>query len=158
MSRHYGKWSGEPEEPMTKATINVLNELAANLQYSTNHSAGLDLVAVCPPHLVYIDPGDCKMIPTGISLNLLPDQVAFLFPRSGLGINKGIVLRNGTGVIDADYKGELMICLENKGDMPFPVNPGDRIAQLVITNFQRVANVTIVEKERGAGGFGSTGT
>lgn len=158
MSRHYGKWSGEPEEPMTKATINVLHELAANLQYSTTHSAGLDLVACVNPYETEMRPGEHVLVSAGISLNLLPDQVAFIFPRSGLGIRNGIVLRNGTGVIDADYKGELKVCLQNNGSVSYIVDPGERIAQLVITNFQRIANVTVIEKERGTGGFGSTGT
>ena len=152
MSSNYGKWSGEPEEPMTKATINVLRDEAKALQYSTSHSAGLDLVACHVNGPIYIPVGANATIHTGISLNLLPDQVAFIFPRSGLGIKYGIVLRNGTGVIDADYKGEVMVCLQNNGTADYLVDAGERIAQLVITKFERVANVTVVNKERGTDG------
>ena len=96
-------------------------------------------------------------IHSGVSLNLLPDQVAFIFPRSGLGIKYGVVLRNGTGVIDADYKGEIMVCLQNNGNTDYLVDANERIAQLVITKFERLANVKVVDVERGTGGFGSTG-
>ncbi len=139
------------------ATVNVIRDEAKALQYSTEHSAGLDLVACVPKNLVFIEPGDYAIVPTGITLDLLPHQVAFIFPRSGLGINYGIVLRNGTGVIDADYKGEVMVALKNDGDSPYLVNTGDRIAQLVITNFDRFENVTVKETVRGTDGFGSTG-
>jgi dUTP pyrophosphatase len=140
------------------ATVNVIRDEAKALQYSTEHSAGLDLVACVPKNLVFIEPGDYAVVPTGITLDLLPHQVAFIFPRSGLGINYGIVLRNGTGVIDADYKGEVMVALKNDGNSPYLVNTGDRIAQLVITNFDRFENVTVKEAVRGTGGFGSTGS
>jgi dUTP pyrophosphatase len=141
---------------MTEATINILRKEAENVQYST-HSAGLDLVACYSGTPMRIPVSGNITIPTGISLNLLPDQVAFIFPRSGLGIKYGIVLRNGTGVIDADYKGEIMVCLQNNGTADYLIDINERIAQLVITKFERAANVKVVSVERGTGGFGSTG-
>ena len=142
---------------MTEATINILREGAKGVQYSTAHSAGLDLVACYVDKPMRIPAGGHMTIHSGISLNLLPDQVAFIFPRSGLGIKHGIVLRNGTGVIDADYKGEIMVCLQNDGNTDYLVDANERIAQLVITKFERLANVKVVDAERGTGGFGSTG-
>lgn len=107
---------------------------------------------------VVIYPDQNLTFQTGLTLELDDDQVALIYARSGLGIKNGITLRNGTGVIDADYKGELMICLVNTSDKPFTVENGMRVAQLVITKFERFDNVKIEEKVRGEDGFGSTGT
>ena len=140
------------------AKINVIREGARLPSYATTHSAGLDL-AVCMEHShVVIYPDQNLTFQTGLTLELDDDQVALIYARSGLGIKNGITLRNGTGVIDADYKGELMICLVNTSDKPFTVENGMRVAQLVITKFERFDNVKIEEKVRGEDGFGSTGT
>lgn len=164
MTTKFGTWDGEPELEVQeiqhifvpRAKIKVLHETAANLQYATTHSAGLDLVS-CEDTLI-LSPGSHATINSGVSLELLSHQVAFIFSRSGLGIKHGVTLRNGTGVIDADYKGPLLICLKNDGTDEVVINKGDRIAQLVITDFQRVHNVQVIQKERGTDGFGSTGT
>lgn len=141
------------------ARVNVLRPGAAALAYATAHSAGLDLVACLPNSTdsIELKPGESISIPAGISLSLNDDQVALIYARSGLGIKHGITLRNGTGVIDADYKGEVIICLVNQGDCSFVIPNGMRVAQIVITKFERFDNVTIKEAVRGEGGFGSTG-
>ena len=101
------------------------------------------------------------MIPTGIAIGLpSPEYVALVFARSGLGIKHGIAPANCVGVIDSDYRGEILVGLQNAGDTDFTVQPGDRIAQLMITPVIQ-ARIRMVEDldetQRGAGGFGSTG-
>lgn len=170
MSRNYGKWSGEPEQepPYEGAPVEdmhvektaqlvVLRPEADASHYATTRSAGMDLTA-CTEQAVVIEPHGHVTVPSGVAVRLLEDQVALVFARSGLGIKHGIVLRNGTGVIDADYEGEIMICLENTSDEPYVLEPGTRVAQLVITRFHRFSNVHIKQVTRGDGGFGSTGT
>ena len=101
------------------------------------------------------------MVPTGIAIALpSADYAALVFARSGLGIKKGVCLSNGVGVIDSDYRGEIGVGLVNLGSEPYTVQPGDRIAQLmVVTVVQPTVTVAedLDETDRGAGGFGSTG-
>lgn len=140
------------------AKVNIVRPEAQFLSYATTHSAGLDLIACLEPgKVIQLFPGNSLTVPSGISLELEDDQVALIYPRSGLGIKYGITLRNGTGVIDADYKGEVMVCLVNNGDTPFRLEGGMRVAQLVLTKYERFENVKIDEVVRGTGGFGSTG-
>lgn len=128
--------------------------------YASEAAAGLDLSAAITEPLV-IHRGERHRIPTGIAI-ALPSRnwVGLLFARSGLAYRSGLALANGVGVIDADYRGEIMCAVINLGEEPVTVNPGDRIAQLV---FMPVAAAKLVEveqldeTERGAGGFGSTG-
>ncbi len=128
--------------------------------YATEHSAGLDLRAALDTSLV-LQPGDVALIPSGLSIYIAdPCLCAVILPRSGLGHKHGIVLGNGTGLIDADYQGPLMISSWNRGDAAYTVEPGDRIAQLVLLPIVR-ATLQVVdtfdESARGAGGFGHTG-
>ena len=128
--------------------------------YATEHSAGLDLRAALDAALV-LQPGDVALIPSGLSIYIAdPGLCAVLLPRSGLGHKHGIVLGNGTGLIDADYQGPLMISTWNRGAEAYTVEPGDRIAQLVLLPIVR-ATLQVVdtfdESARGAGGFGHTG-
>ena len=128
--------------------------------YATPGSAAMDLHA-CMEEAVVIPAGGRKVIPTGIAIALpSPDYVALVFARSGLGIKHGIAPANCVGVIDSDYRGEIGVGLVNLGDAPYTVQPGDRIAQLMVVPVVQPA-VTVVddldETERGAGGFGSTG-
>ena len=123
-------------------------------------SAGLDLRA-CLDEPVVISPRQLVRIPTGIAIALPgPEYVALVFARSGLGIRHGISLSNGVGVIDSDYRGEIQVGLTNLSDTPYTVQPGDRIAQLVVTPVV-TPEVEVVEEledtDRGTGGFGSTG-
>ena len=127
---------------------------------ATAGSAGLDLRA-CLDAPLDLDPGDTKLIPTGIAIHLNdPQLAAVIIPRSGLGHKHGIVLGNLVGLIDSDYQGQLMVSCWNRGREAFEVKPMERIAQLVIVpvlqvQFNRVKEFE--QSERGAGGFGSTG-
>ena len=121
----------------------------------------MDLHA-CVDAAVTLRPGGRAVIPTGIAIALpSADYVALVFARSGLGIKHGVVPGNCVGVIDSDYRGEIMVGLYNSGESEYTVQPGDRIAQLMVTPVVQ-ADVELVdeldETERGAGGFGSTGT
>jgi len=129
--------------------------------HATEGAAGMDLRA-CIDAPLNLAPGAAELIPTGISIYVEdPDLAALLLPRSGLGHKNGIVLGNLVGLIDSDYQGPLMVSCWNRGSSPFTVNPGDRIAQMVIVpvvhvEFEVVADFT--ESRRGVGGFGSSGT
>ena len=128
--------------------------------YATEASAGLDLRAALDAPLV-LEPGDTALVPSGISIHIAdPALCAVILPRSGLGHKHGIVLGNGTGMIDADYQGPLMISVWNRGREPFTMQPGDRIAQLVLLPVVRATLQVVDEFEtsaRGTGGFGHTG-
>ena len=129
-------------------------------EYATAASAGLDLRAALDDALV-LEPGDTALVPSGLAMHLGdPGLCAVVLPRSGLGHKHGIVLGNGTGLIDADYQGPLMISVWNRGREPFTMQAGDRIAQLVVLPIVR-ASLRVVDEfeasERGAGGFGHTG-
>ena len=129
-------------------------------EYATAASAGLDLRAALDDALV-LEPGDTALVPSGMAMHLGdPGLCAVVLPRSGLGHKHGIVLGNGTGLIDADYQGPLMISVWNRGKEAFTMQPGDRIAQLVVLPIVR-ARLQVVEtfeaSARGAGGFGHTG-
>ena len=128
--------------------------------FATDGAAAMDLCA-CIDNPVVIPAGTRTVIPSGIAIALpSADYVALLFSRSGMGIKSGISLSNSVGVIDSDYRGEIGVGLHNTSDTDYTVNPGDRIAQLMITPVVR-PTVTLVEElpasDRGAGGFGSTG-
>ena len=128
--------------------------------YATEHSAGLDLRAALDTALV-LQPGETVLIPSGLAIHIAdPGLCAVILPRSGLGHKHGIVLGNGTGLIDADYQGPLMISTWNRGDATHTIEPGDRIAQLVLLPVVR-ASLQVVdtfdESARGVGGFGHTG-
>ncbi|WP_101926783.1 MULTISPECIES: dUTP diphosphatase [Luteimonas] len=128
--------------------------------YATEASAGLDLRAALDEALTLL-PGDTALVPSGLAIHIgAPDLCAVVLPRSGLGHKHGIVLGNGTGLIDADYQGPLLISVWNRGKDAFTVEPGDRIAQLVVLPVVRATlNVvdTFADTSRGAGGFGHTG-
>ena len=128
--------------------------------YATEHSAGLDLRAALEAPLL-LAPGDAALVPSGLAIHLAdPGLCAMVLPRSGLGHRHGIVLGNGTGLIDADYQGPLLISTWNRGREAFTIAPGDRIAQLVVLPIVR-ATLQVVdtfeESARGGGGFGHTG-
>ncbi|GAB3310504.1 dUTP diphosphatase [Luteimonas notoginsengisoli] len=129
--------------------------------YATEASAGLDLRAALDDALV-LQPGDVALVPTGLAIHIDdPGLCAMVLPRSGLGHKHGIVLGNGTGLIDADYQGPLMISVWNRGQAAYTIAPGDRIAQLVVLPIVRAALQvvdTFTQSERGAGGFGHTGS
>lgn len=128
--------------------------------YATEASAGLDLRAALDGPLE-LAPGDAALVPSGLAIHLAdPHLCAVILPRSGLGHRHGIVLGNGTGLIDADYQGPLLVSTWNRGRDPFTIAPGDRIAQLVVLPIVR-ASLQVVDtfeqSARGEGGFGHTG-
>lgn len=145
--------------------IRILNPgLAGNLPaYETEHAAGMDLRAAIEAPLSII-PGEAVLIPCGFSMAVPPGYAAILVPRSGLGHKKGLVLGNLVGVIDADYRGEVMVSAWNRergnGTHIVTIHPWDRIAQMLIIPVERAEWDTVdslPETTRGAGGFGSTG-
>ncbi len=128
--------------------------------YATPGSAGLDLRA-CLDAPVSLNPGETKLIPTGLAIHLADaGYAAVILPRSGLGHKHGVVLGNLVGLIDSDYQGQLMVSLWNRGHEPFTVAPFERIAQMVIVPVVQ-ASFNLVDdfdaSHRGEGGFGSTG-
>jgi len=128
--------------------------------HATPGSTGMDLRACLDAPLI-LSPGSVELIPTGISIHVEdPALAALLLPRSGLGHKSGIVLGNLVGLIDADYQGPLMVSCWNRGSAPFTIQPGDRIAQMIIVpvvhvDFEVVQDFTA--SARGEGGFGSSG-
>ena len=127
---------------------------------STSGSAGMDLRAVLDEPLT-LTPGGRASVPTGIALGLpCAETVGLVFARSGLAIKHGLALSNGVGVIDSDYTGEIRVGLVNLSDTAYTIEPGERIAQLVIMPVCLPETIEVEELEqtdRGAGGFGSTG-
>ena len=127
--------------------------------YATAQSAGMDLKAdITEP--VELAPLQRAMIPTGLSIALPQGTEAQVRPRSGLAAKYGVTVLNSPGTIDADYRGEIRVILVNLSDRPFTVNPGERIAQLVMAKYESVTwdeVESLDETARGEGGFGSTG-
>jgi dUTP pyrophosphatase len=128
--------------------------------YATPGSAGLDLRAVIDAALV-LQPGATSLVPTGLAIHVAdPGLAAVILPRSGLGHKHGIVLGNLVGLIDSDYQGQLMVSCWNRGSAPFTIEPGERIAQLIVVPVVQV-QLNVVEdftaSSRGAGGFGHSG-
>ena len=129
--------------------------------YATEGSAGLDLRAMLSEPLT-LEPGQTQLLPTGLAIYIAdPALAAMILPRSGLGHKHGIVLGNLVGLIDSDYQGELMVSCWNRGQQPFTIEPGERIAQMILVPVVQ-ANLEIVSEfdnsQRGAGGFGHTGS
>lgn len=128
--------------------------------YATSGAAAADLFAVLDAPLT-LDPGESSIVHTGVALELLnPNRAIFLYNRSGLATKHGLMRVNPVGVIDSDYRGEIVMPLINNGDEPYTIQPGERIAQMCITPIFRAFFVEVdelSETERGTDGFGSTG-
>ena len=128
--------------------------------YATEYSAGMDLKANIEQPVI-LGSLDRTMIPTGLFIELPEGYEAQIRPRSGLAAKHGITVTNAPGTIDADYRGEICVLLVNLGREPFIINPGERIAQMVVARHERVEWEEVEDlaaSQRGAGGFGSTGT
>lgn len=128
--------------------------------HATPGSAGMDLRA-CIDQPLTLAPGQAELVPTGIAIHLDdPGLAAVLLPRSGLGHKHGVVLGNLVGLIDSDYQGQLMVSAWNRGSAPYVIQPGERIAQMVLVPVVQ-AELEVVSdfaaSERGEGGFGSSG-
>lgn len=128
--------------------------------YATPGAAAADLCALLDQPLT-VQPMQRVLIPTGLAIELPgPDCVALVYARSGLSIKHGLCMANGVGVIDSDYRGELRVPTVNLSDVPYTIQPGERIAQLCIAPVYQAAFVqaeSLSDTDRGAGGFGSTG-
>ncbi|OWL88536.1 dUTP diphosphatase [Halopseudomonas aestusnigri] len=129
--------------------------------YATDGSAGLDLRAMLDAPLT-LAPGQTELLPSGLAIHIAdPGLAAMILPRSGMGHKHGIVLGNLVGLIDSDYQGQLMVSCWNRSSSAFTINPGERIAQLVLVPVLQ-AQLQIVDSfddsQRGAGGFGHTGS
>lgn len=139
--------------------LKKLSEKAVVPTYGSEFSAGADLYA-CLDVAVTIEPGQTHMIPTGLAAEIPEGYAGLIYARSGLASKKGLAPANKVGVVDSDYRGEFMVALHNHSNVPAQVEPGERIAQMVITPFLK-AEFTVTEElsdtVRGAGGFGSTG-
>ncbi len=128
-------------------------------EYQTEHSAGMDLRASVEQP-VLIKPMERKIIPTGLFIELPDGFEAQIRPRSGLAVKHGITVLNTPGTIDADYRGEIKVILINLSDEEFTVNSGDRICQMIISNYCKVIledSTELNHSTRGSGGFGHTG-
>ncbi len=141
--------------------VNVINQSKHALpNYQTEHSAGMDLRANLEAP-VTLKPLQRALIPTGLFIALPEGHEAQIRPRSGLAYKHGISIVNSPGTIDADYRGEIKVLLVNLSDQDFVVEDGERIAQMVVAKYERVEWTeaeTLTETDRGAGGYGSTGT
>lgn len=127
--------------------------------YATEKSAGMDLKANIEESIT-LAPLERAMIPTGLFIALPDGTEAQIRPRSGLAAKHGISVLNSPGTVDADYRGEIKVILVNLSNEPFVINPGERIAQMVVARYEKVEwdeVETLDETERGTGGFGSTG-
>lgn len=131
-------------------------------KYETSGSAGMDLLAALEEGTeIVLEPGERKLVPTGLRLSLPQGLEAQVRPRSGLALKKGITVLNTPGTVDSDYRGEIGVILINLAQEPFTIVRGERIAQMIIARFEQIeltATDDLDNTERGAGGFGSTGT
>ena len=141
--------------------VQIVNKSAYEAPfYATVNSAGMDLKANIEEPIT-LAPLQRAMVPTGLYIALPEGTEAQIRPRSGLAAKHGVTVLNTPGTIDADYRGEIKVILVNLSNEPFTINPGERIAQMVVARYEKVEwNIvdTLDETERGAGGFGSTGT
>ncbi len=152
------------ERHVVKLKVRILDERVGRdfplPQHATAGSAGMDLRA-CLDGPLLLEPGHSALIPTGIAIHLEdPGMAAMLLPRSGLGHKHGIVLGNLVGLIDSDYQGPVMVSCWNRGSEPFTVEPGERIAQMVVVPVRQVQFEVVESFEqtrRGEGGFGHSG-
>jgi dUTP pyrophosphatase len=141
--------------------IRVVNQSKHELpQYATELSAGLDLRANLDAP-VELKPLERTLVPTGLFIELAKGYEAQIRPRSGLAFKNGITVLNSPGTIDADYRGEIKVLLVNLSNTPFMINDGERVAQMVIAKHEQIVwepTDSLEETQRGAGGFGHTGT
>jgi dUTP pyrophosphatase len=143
------------------AGVQIVNKSPHPLpEYQTTGSAGMDIRAWLPQNIT-LQAGERRLIPTGLYLALPEGYEAQIRPRSGLAIKRGLTMVNTPGTIDSDYRGEVMVALINLSNEPQVIGDGERIAQMIIAKYERIewtAALTLEETDRGAGGFGSSGT
>ena len=145
---------------MPTIAVKKLDERAVLPTYGSAYAAGADLYAVLDSD-VTIAPGETKLIKTGLAMEIPAGYAGLIYARSGLASKRGLAPANKVGVVDADYRGEVMVALHNHSNIPQTVAHGERIAQLVVAPFLKADYVVAEELSdtvRGVGGFGSTGT
>lgn len=140
--------------------IKFLNEYAKVPTRGSAYAAGYDLYAAIDKPII-IFPGDTVSVTTGLAMEIPEDYFGAIFARSGLATKRGLRPANCVGVVDADYRGEVIVAIHNDSDKIQQIEPGERIAQMVFLPYQSVGNFEVVDElndtARGAGGFGSTG-
>ena len=144
---------------MAKIAVKKLDERAVLSKYGSEFAAGADPYALTDGEVTFL-PGETKFVHTGIALEIPEGYAGLVYARSSLACKRGLAPANKVGVIDSDYRGEIMVALHNHSDKPQTIGNGERIAQLVVAPFLRAEffqSETLGESERGAGGFGSTG-
>lgn len=140
--------------------IKKLNPAAIIPKYGTAHSAGADLFACLDTESITLEPAQTVFVHTGIAMQIPPQYVGLVYARSGLATKRGVAPANKVGVIDSDYRGEIIVALYNHGTQRQTVENGERIAQIVITPYLTAEFeecLQLDDSERGEGGFGSTG-
>lgn len=144
---------------MEKIIIRIKSRTGNMPSYETEGSAGADIRA-CLEEPITLMPGERRLIPTGMYVELPEGVEAQIRARSGLSIRHGITMINGVGTVDSDYRGEWNVPMVNLGQEPYTINDGDRIAQAVFSRYEKASFILVDEvnsTERGGGGFGSTG-
>lgn len=145
---------------MPKIAVKKLNENAVLPTYGSDFAAGADLYALCDSEITFA-PGETKLIPTGLAMEIPEGYAGLIYARSGLASKRGLAPANKVGVVDADYRGEVMVALHNHSTMEQKIAPKERIAQLVVAPFLKaefIESDELSDTVRGVGGFGSTGT
>ena len=144
---------------MPKIAVKKLNEKATLPTYGSEFSAGADLYALCDEDILFL-PGETKFVHTGLSMEIPEGYAGLIYARSGLACKRGLAPANKVGVVDSDYRGEVMVALHNHSDSVQKISAGERIAQLVVTPFLKAEffeSEALFDTVRGEGGFGSTG-
>lgn len=144
---------------MPKIAVKKLNEKATLPTYGSEFSAGADLYALCDEDILFL-PGETKFVHTGLSMEIPEGYAGLIYARSGLACKRGLAPANKVGVVDSDYRGEVMVALHNHSDSVQKISAGERIAQLVVTPFLKAEffeSEALSDTVRGEGGFGSTG-
>ncbi|MBO5457783.1 MAG: dUTP diphosphatase [Clostridia bacterium] len=145
---------------MPTVAVKKLEERAVLPTYGSEYSAGADLYALTEEELVFA-PGETKLVRTGLAMEIPEGYAGLIYARSGLASKRGLAPANKVGVVDADYRGEIMVALHNHSNTEQKIAPQERIAQLVITPFLKAEfeeRESLSDTVRGSGGFGSTGT
>ena len=145
---------------MPTIAVKKLDERAVLPSYGSDFSAGSDLYALLDEELVFL-PNETKFVHTGLAMEIPEGYAGLIYARSGLASKRGLAPANKVGVVDSDYRGELMVALHNHSSQTQVIQPKERIAQLVITPFLKAEffeSEELSETVRGVGGFGSTGT
>ncbi len=144
---------------MPTIAVKKLDERAVLPKYGSDYAAGADLYAVTDGELVFL-PGETKFVRTGLAMEIPEGYAGLIYARSGLACKRGLAPANKVGVVDADYRGEIMVALHNHSNSEQVISCGERIAQLVVAPFLKASFLerdTLSDTVRGEGGFGSTG-